>query len=139
MITLHLTGFTTEQEATLFQAKALGEKVRASLDFLIGIRAMHEPKLVTHLVQAEILNLHVVFYRPWWVFTKAVAYAEKGTIYLNKNAFKGPAELCSTLFHELTHLEPMNFKHGFYKSRERDESVPYRVGALVLKIARSLS
>lgn len=140
MITVHRQGFTDAQNRMIDEAVALGNKVRASLDFVSGIAAMKEPRLMTHLVQSEFLKLDLEFYRPWNPFTSADAYAEKGTIYLNRNAFKrGLPELVGTLFHERTHLEPMNYTHGFYKSKERDASIPYQVGSLVLGIARRLA
>lgn len=140
MITVHRQGFNKAQDKMIDEAVALGIKVRASSAFASGIAALNEPKLVTHLVQPEILKLDLQFYRPWNPFTSADAYAEKGTIYLNRNAFKrGLPELVGTLFHERTHLEPMNYTHGFYKSKERDASIPYQVGSLVLGIARRLA
>lgn len=138
MITVHRQGFTDAQNRMIDEAVALGNKVRASLDFVSGIAAMKEPRLMTHLVQSEFLKLDLEFYRPWNPFTSAVAHAQDGVIYLNKRAFNlGIDGLCACLFHETCHLAPLNYKHA--SNRPIIQDVPRKVGALVLEVARRLA
>lgn len=139
MITVHRQGFNKAQDKMIDEAVALGIKVRASSDFASGIAALNEPKLVTHLVQAEILNLNVEFYRPLNPFSKAVAHAKNGTIYLNRNAFKrGVVGLLGTLGHEVTHLPPLNYTHDFWATKARAKSIPYAVQNLFEQVGAKL-
>ena len=139
MITVHRQGFTDAQNRMIDEAVALGNKVRASLDFVSGIAAMKEPRLMTHLVQSEFLKLDLEFYRPWNPFTSATAYAEGTTIYLNKNAFKrGVVGLLGTLGHEVTHLPPLNYTHDFWATKARTKSIPYAVQNLFEQVGAKL-
>jgi hypothetical protein len=78
-------------------------------------------------------------YRPWNRFTKAIAYASKGTIYVNEYKLKylELADYVGNFAHEFTHT--IGYSHNGNKVTQFNlGTVPYVIGGLAESWARAL-
>ncbi len=88
-------------------------------------------------VQAQVM--WVLVNRPWYKrWSSVIGWAEGEYIYTYTQQFNrmSPIERSSHFAHELLHCFPYLITHSFNPSKERDNSVPYQVGAFVEKFLR---
>lgn len=96
--------------------------------------------------QTVFLNYYVVprpFWKRWssvigWTVIKETFFGPTGltgigsiSTYEDKFDQMSVAELASHITHEAVHCPPARFEHYFNWSKERDMSLPYRIGAIV--------
>jgi len=87
----------------------------------------------------------VVIYRPWWRWSKAVAYfSKKKPNQININRYKIPHrsinDYIETLVHEYVHLIDnkylqFDFGHGDNSSNGKQNTAPYSIGRIARKLA----
>lgn len=78
-------------------------------------------------------------YKPFWRWSRAIAYAQGNTIYFNsRKNHDNYYELCETIAHEIMHL--IGYKHkGNYVTSYNLKTVPYMVGAMFKEHVQSLN
>lgn len=72
-------------------------------------------------------SVRVDLYRPWWPWSKAVAFYDPSGIKLNTYSIERPdCQVINTLVHEWFHS--LGYGHGSNFSHGKDNSVPYFMG-----------
>ena len=106
-------------------------------------RSTHQPVSGADIVPlfAKKIDVAVQQYKPWYVWSRAVASTTPGTsvIHLNQNKLDRTVEdTVATLIHECVHIidtEPhLSFGHGNNYARGKEHSAPY----LIEKIAQEV-
>jgi len=90
-------------------------------------------------------QVKVVVYRPWWRWSKAIAYySPKKPNQVNLNLYKirrmNKHQICGTLMHEVTHLIDgkywnLSFGHGNNSSVGKQNTAPYWIGRMSKRLS----
>ncbi len=97
-------------------------------------------KVIAHYLKLtfKTYEINVVTYKPWWRWSKAIAYVNKKNPFeIHLNAYRLPKrsidDIVATLCHEISHSA--GYGHGSNKkSKSKMNSVPYKVATIAKKI-----
>lgn len=110
-----------------FQSEAFLKRVR-------NIGGFNHTDASGEFVARDIANfdgtIKIKSYKPWWRWSRAIAYAKNRTIYFNaRKDHDNYFEICETIAHELMHF--MGYSHkGNYVTSYNLKTVPYMVGLM---------
>lgn len=123
---------TTSDDAVLLEA--IGEAIDCIRNPELAEVVAQQNFLFTDLSGAEVADkfanasdvVTVEFRKHWNPWSSEIARRDGERIILNTRAHPRPKEaVFATLVHEYSHV--LGFTHPFYYSKERDQSVPYKI------------
>jgi len=137
----------------LFYVKSDNYKLKVAADmvprFFEQLKVVDLPMTFNHtkdrcgdvylkIKRVDSLLITVTTYRPWNPWTKAIAYAQNNTIYVNERKLNSLeiADYVGNFCHETMHL--LGYQHkGNYVTEYNLRTVPYVIGSLAEAWARS--
>lgn len=100
----------------------------------------YTPTKISDILKADKSTVLIKTYKSKWRWSKANAYVSikyKNTLFYNtRKLWRTPESIINTVVHECVHVadnnnsNKTNFGHGDNKSRGKDNSAPYWIGAL---------